>query len=59
MLNGMGEGLVIISPPFAQTSISKWKNGTEASATNLNNLNMILETLDDDKDQEIFGTRTT
>ena len=57
MLNGMGEGLVIISPPFASTSITKWKNGSEASATNLKNLNMILETIDEN--QEIFGTKST
>lgn len=48
MLNGMGEGLVIISPTYGQTSVRKWKNGSEASATNLNNLYLIIQAIEDD-----------
>jgi hypothetical protein len=35
MVKGMGEGLVIISPPEGNCSVSKWKIGAEPSANNI------------------------
>jgi len=55
--NGMGEGLVLISPWSGnQCTVSKWKNGSEASANNISHLNNLLAEIG--SDNTIFGEKT-
>ena len=52
MLNGMGEGLVLVS----DNKISKWKNGSEANSSNSDFLTKIMDKIE--KDNSKFGENT-
>ena len=56
MVNGNGEGLVLISPADGPNSdVSKWKIGAETSGDNFTTLNNCLNVIEDDKENKIFG----
>lgn len=59
MVEGRGEGIVCVTPDAGgQCKVSKWKIGAEASSDNGSKLDKILETIEGDKDKEIFGENT-
>jgi len=54
MVNGKGEGLVLVHSGM----ISKWKIGAEANQSNLDSLRTIIDEIEDDKENTIFGENT-
>jgi len=61
LLKGMGEGIVInhlATEKFPASGLSKWKNGMEENATNSVGIDFMMQEIEGDKDQEIFGENT-
>lgn len=61
LIKGMGEGIVInhlATDKFDATGLSKWKNGLEENATNRPAIEFMMQQIEEDKENEIFGENT-
>lgn len=59
MLKGFGEGLILCAPAYgAATKVMKWKIGAEKNSMNAGQVHEILNKIEDDKSNAIFGENT-
>jgi len=57
----MGEGIVITHTKVGENGksvLSKWKNGMEANSVNAGQLDALMQEIEADKDQAMFGENT-